>query len=404
MDRRKLLFLMLALCLLAGCAAGPESISQPGHSLEPKPETGPASFPSGQESSATPPDLPESIAQPGGSPGPKPATDPASSPSGQGGTSLFAVRPDTGEKELLLENRHWNGLDREAVSPSGNHVLTASRMGGVNGGWQVLLSLYDIPDNRLFNLVPPPCELGGKDSFHGTGSFRFWDEDTLFYDYVFPPEEGETAVRLLFYQIREDGSLSPQVIRLDAPPLAESYQNFGRFPNARYLKEQRILLFPAKTAEGREWLAWDLKDGCSLGRSPADNAPKDAANTGVLRNGFLYGIAEDPDRLTFDLWAYEIATDTMEILGTGPLILSDPQQTEPSMGWLRPIHIVEVRNGPVFRLQAGWSQDPEGYWEALWDRDGGEPIQFAQYPPEPAGDVTALATLPDGRLLVLEPS
>ena len=74
------------------------------------------------------------------------------------------------------------------------------------------------------------------------------------------------------------------------------------------------------------------------------------------------------------------------------------------MGWLRPIHIVEVRNGPVFRLQAGWSQDPEGYWEALWHRDGGEPIQFAQYPPEPAGDETALATLPDGRLLVLEQS
>lgn len=400
--KKKLLLFLLALCLVAGCANSPESVTSPAPSVKPLPESvsqreAESLVEAGPPGGSLAASVPEGEA--------KVALDQAET---RKGMDLFALNPDTGEREPLLENLPWNGEDREAVSPSGNRVLTSSRMGGLNGGWCALLSLYDIGENRLANLEPPPCELweGGMGSFHAVGRFRFWDEDNLFYDYLFPPAEGEQALRLLFYQIGEDGSLAPKVTCLEAPPLAEPFRNFGRFPNTRYLADQKILIFPAETEAGPAWLAWELEGGRFLGRAPAENAPEDPANAGILRKGHLYGITENFDQLTFDLWSYEIAADTMEVLGSGPLILADTRETEPSPGWLRPVHLAEVRSERVFRLQAGWPQDPEGYWEALWDRDEGGPIRFTKYPPEAASPVVeegtkVLATLPDGRLLIL---
>ena len=406
MDRRKLLFLMLALCLAAGCAAGPERTGAP--LLSPPPESIRQPVPASQPESPLP--LPEAPAPLKEEP-PFPMEESLPPPWEMGCSiygTLYRIHPVTGEKEMLREKEGWSGCQVEAVSPSGNRILLSINFGSpATGRDTAWLSLYDVAENRLFNLRPPDCELPKRPAmaeydFFGPGKYLFTDERTLFYSSLFVSQEG---IRALFYHIGEEGVLSPQVLTLETPPLDREPVYDTHHSNCLYLKDQGILLFHGKLGDQGEWFAWDARDGRLLGRSPGENAPFSRWGTESLwRKGErLYQFHEDLEAETFDLVAYNITSDTLEVLATGPLMVMD--------GWINWPHLAEIRRERIFRIQAGWPQDPEGYWEALWDREKGGPIEFTKQPQDPIytfvgsrdhGEI--LTTLPDGRLLVLEPS
>ena len=131
MAGKRLLPLFLIFCLVAGCAATPESSAPPAPPTESASQTAPESPAELPASPAPEPELPDALAGADGyyTPGHR--------------LTLYAMEPGTGILRTVREEDFWNGREVESVSPSGNRVLL-SCWDGAPSRAVVALSVYDI--------------------------------------------------------------------------------------------------------------------------------------------------------------------------------------------------------------------------------------------------------------------
>lgn len=103
--------------------------------------------------------------------------------------ALYAMEPENGGVRLVQEENFWNGLEVEDISPSGDRLLLSAR--DQRGEEQAAaLSVYDIGENRLTNLVDPSGGWQGEHWFPGNYWYCFLDEETFLYQgalYDSPP-------------------------------------------------------------------------------------------------------------------------------------------------------------------------------------------------------------------------
>lgn len=383
--KRNLLPLLLALSLLAGCAAGPESSTPP----EPPPES--VSQPA-----------PESQPEPPASPEPTPEPELPDSLAGANGyytpghrLTLYAMEPGTGVIRTVREEDFWSGREVESVSPSGNRVLLSS-WDGAPSRRVVALSLYDIEKDQLVNLERTiedpyfPWEENHWFPGYGLCTYRFVDEDTFLYQ-AFCDMETPGTPHLHLYDIGVDGQVTARFLELESPSSLEEPWGGNC---AWYPGEGAVLGHIYWTEENQEWVTWDVETGKLLSRWPGING-----NTGgIYRDGVLYYTEDDWDQEIFRLMAYDIHQDKLTTLSSGPLTLGGdpvPPGEEKGRGYFEDTWLAEVREDGAFVIRSGgehrYGAETElAYQEAVWTPAAGDTIRLGEWRKAPAFPVDSL--------------
>lgn len=408
MFKKKLLPLLLVLCLAAGCAATPESPAPPptesvGQSA-PESQPEPPAEPSSGEAEPAPeePELPDALAGADGyyTPGHR--------------LTLYAMEPGSGTIRTVREAEFWNGREVESVSPSGDRVLLSS-WDGAPSRRVVALSLYDIKEDRLVNLERTMEGPYGswKDAhwFPGYGSctYRFVNENTFLYQDICD-EETPGKEHLHLYDIGADGKVTARFLEL-ASPVGEQEGSWSA-SCIWWAEENAVLGYIYKTEEDQEWVTWDVETGKLLARWPGKNGGIPIAATPYLiRNGVMYYTEDDWDQDNFQLMAYDIHKDELTVLASGPLVLTGdpvPPGEEKGRGYFEETWLAEITEDGSFVIRSTVEhrygvQTEATYREAVWSPATGGTIQLGEVEAAPAFPVDSLrgytpvfAAMPDG--------
>lgn len=397
---RKLLALLLTLCLLAGCgAAGSPAPEVPASPAEPPPPE--ASLP--QEPSRPDGILPqEDPARPGALAGAVLYYTPGQR------LTLYAMEPETGALRTVRQNDFWNGREVESVSPSGRWLLLSSWDGAPSRS-VVALSLYDIQRDLLVNLSREEAgQAGGswQEShwFPGRTSYCFAGDSTFYYRQLcYCQEDGQPHLHR--YTVGEDGRVTARRQELECPPRAQSWAS-----SCVLLPEEGRIFCNLEMEEGSfEWLTWEMESGRLLDRRPGNNG-----GGGLYRDGVFYNVENDWESETFRLTAYHMDSDTKEVLATGKNPRAPGMEEEPgdSRGAVEQAWLEEIREDGTFVLRCvgerrGYMAE-ESYRETRWNPATGGEISFGEHQTAPAfpvdtarGYPVAFVTMPDGNGLYL---
>lgn len=399
---------LLALCLLAGCK-GAENPNIP-ESSSPPPEP-----PASSSQTEPKPPLSQVAGRPALEPQPEGSVLPQEDPEkpgwlaggrmyygGGNRLTLYAMEPESGTLRVVRDNDFWNGREVESVSPSGNRLLLSS-WDGAPSRRVVALSLYDVEKGTLTNLSRTIEEPYGSWTeehwFRGYELERycFVDEDTILYRYLCQ-EETPGSGHFHLYSIGEDGVVTSRLLELEHPPLDQ--ERLDRWDsNCLYLPENRQVLCHLPTAEnGYEWLAWDVDSGSLLSRRPGKNfhqGPSASESDSIflaaslIKEDTLYYLFEGPrEAETFDLRAYHINTDTVEVLATGPVPRNEQMEREgnwdrDARGAFEDVWLGGFREDGSIWIRADITvyndesrKDGYDYWEADWNPEQGSSIRF----------------------------
>lgn len=381
MFQKKLLPLLFVLCLMAGCAAGPESPAPPPPPSESAGQPAPESQPEPE------PPVPEGILpqedpeKPGDLAGARMYYTPGNR------LVLYAMEPETGVIRTVREQDFWNGREVESVSPSGNRVLLSS-WDGAPGRRVVALSLYDIEKNQLVNLERtiegPYFPWEENHWFPGhAASYCFVDEDTFLYqDFCDMETPGKPHLHL--YDIGEDSRVTARFLDLElSSPWEDRSANCAWYPG-----EGAVLGHIRWTEEDQEWISWDVETGKLLSRWPGINGH----TGGIYRDGVLYYTGDDWDQEIFRLMAYDIHQDKLTTLASGPL--SSPGDPVPpggdkGRGYFEDTWLAEIREDGTFVIRSGGehrygAETEQAYQEAVWTPAAGDIIRLGERRKAPA--------------------
>ena len=381
---RKLLALLLTLCLLAGCGtAGSPAPEVPASPAEPPPPE--ASLP--QEPSRPDGILPqEDPDHPGWLAGAELYYTPGNR------LTLYAMAPETGALRTVRQNDFWNGREVESVSPSGRWLLLSSWDGAPSRS-VVALSLYDIQRDLLVNLSREEAgQAGGswQEShwFPGRTSYCFAGDSTFYYRQLcYCQEDGQPHLHR--YTVGEDGRVTARRQELECPPRAQSWAS-----SCVLLPEEGRIFCNLEMEEGSfEWLTWEMESGRLLDRRPGNNGGVGE----VYRDGVFYSIYHDRENApgTFQLVAYQKDTDTAEVLASGAIPCAPGMEQEPidSRGVLETVWVEEVREDGVVVLGSAGEEIRYGaatsWREALWSPAAGKEIRFGERQSAPTFPVDA---------------
>ncbi len=412
MKINRLLPLLLALCLAAGCAAAPESSS-------------PAAAPEPPESVSQPEPEPEDPAPESALPQEAPER-----PGDLAGTSgyyygghrltLYAMEPETGAIRTVRENEFWNGRELESASPSGNRLLLSS-WDGAPSPEAVALSVYDIKRDRLANLSRTmEAPYGSWDQAHWfpvkwSRGYCFVDEDTVLYQAVCDTETpGNNHLHL--YDLQDNGKellAAARFLELESPLGVEGGQWSA---DCIWWEEEKAVLGHLSGEGESDWITWDLETGRILSRRPGKNGDIPiAAYPYQIREGVLYYTEDDWEQEVFRLMAYDINGDKLTSLASGPLALTGdpvPPGEEKGRGYFEDTWLDKLGEDGTFVIRS--VMEPRGkrafesYREAIWDPAAGGEILLGEPQSAPAFPVDAsrgyapyFAAAPDGTGLYL---
>lgn len=165
--------------------------------------------------------------------------------------TLYALDPAGGQPRTVRSEGFWNGLVLEDVSPTGNRLLLSSRE-ETEWGRGKALSVYDIRENRLYNLTNPVRENAGKNHwFPGEHRYRFIDEESFLYQELSP--NGFGSWYALRFVLSGNGAVDQLSQWVDGP------ERKGGDPlPCVYLPEEQTLACRVAATEGQpeEWFRW----------------------------------------------------------------------------------------------------------------------------------------------------
>lgn len=392
---KKVVALMLVLCLLAGCAApggpsAPESVSPPAES--PAPES-----PVPEKPTVIPQEDPE---RPGNLAGTQGYYTPGNR------LTLYAMEPESGTLRVVRENDFWNGREVESVSPDGRWLLLSS-WDGAPGRRVVALSLYDVERDLLVNLTrtieEPYSNWTADHWFPGMSTYRFTSNNTFYYQDLCGCGSEEQP-HLHRYDVGEDGQVAASLLELECPPREPGWDSCILLP-----EEGKILGSLWTGEDTREWLTWELDSGKLLSRVPGENG----GMNGWYDHGAFYYIDEEWEQETFRLMAYHIDTDTAETLASGAIPKTPGREDEPidGRGVQERVRVEGMEDGKILLRSSGEEYGytaPALYHEFLWDPAAGgdirfgEPISAPTFPVEEVrGYTPVFVTGPDGEGLYL---
>lgn len=409
----RLLPLLLALCLAAGCGAEPESSSVPQTIPEPPPESTSQPEPPEPE---TPPEseaLPqEDLEKPGDLAGAEGYYY------GGNRLTLYTMEPETGTIRTVRENEFWNGREVESTSPSGRRVLLSS-WDGAPSPEVVALSVYDIQRHRLVNLsrtIEAPYGNWSQEHwfpYKWSNGYCFTDEDTILYQAVCDAETpGKPHLHL--YDLDDRGRehiITARFLELEAPEPGKDWS-----AGCIWWAEENVVLGHLPEALGSDWVTWDLETGRLLSRRPGKNGGIPIAATPYrLRDSVLYYTRDDWEREVVELMAYDINRDELTTLAAGPLVLTGepvPPGEEKGRGYFESTWLDDVGEDGSFVIRSVLEHRGKRafrrYREAVWSPAAGGEILLGEIQSAPAFPVDAVwdytpvfAAGPDGRGIFL---